>query len=745
MGLAAAGDGVVAAARAEAPLGAAAWLGVTVCAPLVVVFAVGFWLATVLAPRDLRPKSLWGDLRGVLEARGPAARRASATLLGGLVVGGATLVGLFVLSRWFMTRFNNLSLAAAALAVATLFFTSGAYAARGRVVAGVEAALRRAPRAVQQLGPWLALLGSAALIGSFGISRMYSQTVEAIRFGPLLWTLGVAASTWLLGYAALRLGARARSLAATGAALLVAGLAWGGGRALGPTGAAQGAAYAFAQEAAFVRIPLRLAQGRSDADGDGFAGAFGGGDCDDADATIFPGARELPGNGRDEDCNGADLVVDPALLALLAPSAGGADPAPGPAVDGTGASATPAPDAADPVAADPVAALRRRWNVVLVTIDTLRPDHLGYAGYERTDISPNLDALAARSVRFARAYSPSSKTPTAIPPMLASRWPSEMIRSDHHFVRYGEDNLFVAELLRDAGYQTAASVAHWYFRERSGFTQGFEDWREYWVSGDRMEEVPTSEQVADNAIAFLDERYGAAQAAEGEAAPYFLWVHFLDPHKLYIDHPDDGPAYGSGPVARYDGEIRFTDRHLGRVMQALESHGAFEDTVILVTSDHGEAFGEHGMRHHGTELWEHQIRVPLLVYVPGVEGYDVQTRTSVMDFAPTVLDAIGEPVPAELRGRSLLPAIAQRGEPAPVPIFAEMPPGPHNTHKRAFILGDWKLVHHLSGDRYYLFDLAADPGELDDLYASRPEDAARMRQAYELFLATQVEPRPAGL
>ena len=215
-------------------------------------------------------------------------------------------------------------------------------------------------------------------------------------------------------------------------------------------------------------------------------------------------------------------------------------------------------------------------------------------------------------------------------------------------------------------------------------------------------------------------------------------MHFVDPHKLYIDHEGFEP-YGSSSMDRYDGEIRFADHHTGRVLRFLEDQGVMDETVLIFTSDHGEAFGEHDMRHHGWDLYEHQIRVPLYFFIPGVEPRDIEEGVSLIDLAPTIVTLLGDTVPGEFRGRSLLPAIALGQEPQLLPVFSEMPPGPHNTPKRSFTLGDWKLIHHPRGNRFRLFNLERDPGELEDLWGSDEEHAQRLREAYEVFLATQVD------
>jgi choline-sulfatase len=370
-------------------------------------------------------------------------------------------------------------------------------------------------------------------------------------------------------------------------------------------------------------------------------------------------------------------------------------------------------------------------------------------GYSRPT-TPNLDKLAARAITFERAMSISSKTPTVMGPLLAGRYPSELQRSFHHFVYYDKRNLFLAEHLQAQGYLTAASGAHWYFKRKYGYDQGFARWKGYMIEGDEMERIPTSAQVTDNSLAFLDALAAGGLPADPDAPaqplaagasppPWFLFVHYLDPHKHYIDHDGFAP-FGTGPRARYDGEIRFADHHLGRLLDRLEVHDpGLQNTIVVITSDHGEAFGEHDQLFHGRDLYEHQLHVPLIVSLPGAAPRRIPERVSLIDLPRTLLDAVGVEAPAEYDGVSRFPALARNQPLEPQPIYAEMPPGPYNGEFRSLTVGKWKLIHRLHGNFFRLFDLEADPGELTDLMTSQPEVAQDMKRRYQLFRAQHVQ------
>jgi choline-sulfatase len=221
--------------------------------------------------------------------------------------------------------------------------------------------------------------------------------------------------------------------------------------------------------------------------------------------------------------------------------------------------------------------------------------------------------------------------------------------------------------------------------------------------------------------------------------PFFMWIHYVDPHAEYVAH--EGFDFGPSSRQRYDGEVAFVDHHVGRVLDALEKSLFYDRTAIIITSDHGEAFAEHGMIRHGFELWEELVRVPLIVRVPGVSPRHFETRRSAIDLAPTILDLCGVPAPTNtesdfLHGTSLVPDLftANGSEPHARPIFIDMAAGPNNADRQALIDGDEKLTGS-GGRALSLYDLRGDPGETKDLLDD-PELGPAMVAKFKAFRRT---------
>ena len=430
-------------------------------------------------------------------------------------------------------------------------------------------------------------------------------------------------------------------------------------------------------------------------------------------------------------------------------------------------------------------AVGTRPNLLLIVIDTLRADHLSAYGYAR-DTSPNISALADRGTLFLDAVSAASFTMPSMASLLTSRLPYEH-RVRQHPSRLAQGELTLAEVLRRAGYVTGGVVRNPLLIRKWGFDQGFGFY----------DAIQSSLLYgAEHPLFLLEvfERFRrASRNAEGttESAvrwlrrhrkdPFFLWVHFFDPHFPYnppppyddVFSPRPATAYeklprgyrsgelkpddvGVGAVTRdelfegvvqYDGEIAYVDRHVGRLLDTLNQFGMSERTLVVLTSDHGEAFGEHGVTfEHGFNTYEELMHVPLLIAWPlrVAPGRRVQTQVSLIDVAPTVLDLLGSPIPPSMRGRSLVPLlVAAAAEWEAQPAYGENHPllpghpsysnmakygGIHSPGTegqwRMIRLAPWKLIHipgRPDGENL-LFHLGLDPTEEHDRVASQPEE-----------------------
>ena len=378
----------------------------------------------------------------------------------------------------------------------------------------------------------------------------------------------------------------------------------------------------------------------------------------------------------------------------------------------------------------------KNLNVILLSIDCLRAD-MPWTGYPRP-IAPHLTELEKKSVDFTRAYALSSYTSMSLGGLLAGKLPGELRRDGYFFGTYGKENVFFPEVLHEHHVRTLSAHAHGYFKDAK-FDQGFDIW----------EMVPnlkwnntTDENVTSPQEEAIAERLLGDEALKVQ--PFFAWFHFLDPHDQYIAHEGIGP-YGNQLRDRYDAEVTFTDRYIGKLLDFVASQPWAARTALVVTADHGEAFGEHKQFFHGFELWENLVRVPLFFVVPGAPPRKIDEPRSAIDLAPTIQDLFGITPPASFEGKSLAPEIyGAKSDPRDIAI--DLPATSDNDRRRAFIHGKYKLIAFgdpkPGGPYHQVFDLEADPEEKSPIV--KGEAFADMLRRFEAFEKTRVDVPPYG-
>ena len=386
----------------------------------------------------------------------------------------------------------------------------------------------------------------------------------------------------------------------------------------------------------------------------------------------------------------------------------------------------------------------RRPNVVVIVVDTLRADHLSFGGYSRMT-SPNLDRLAGMSVVFRNAFAAAPWTTPSVGALFTSQYPSALGSFDQPRP-IGERFPTLAEILKGEGYRTHGIISVSMLTRQLGFGRGFDSYDES-ACVERSE--ISSPRVTDLAIQFLKDHHDDR---------FFLFVHYFDPHYNYMLHPefDFSPAYdgplGSGvPIQRlwqdrsgftqgdvdylqalYDSEIRFTDHHIGRLLDEIESLGLFDGSLVVVTADHGEEFMERGWIGHTRTLHRELLHVPLIFRLPDGRVGTVDDPVGLVDVMPTILGHLGLQVPDGIEGVSLPLQEPFRAEARP--IFAEtsnpqvhQPGAVTPIDLKSMQIGDTKLIYDALEDRVALFDLATDPAESTDLAPEQRDRTERLR------------------
>jgi arylsulfatase len=412
--------------------------------------------------------------------------------------------------------------------------------------------------------------------------------------------------------------------------------------------------------------------------------------------------------------------------------------------------------------------------VVLVVFDSLAAGHVSHLGYDRLT-TPNLDALARDGVSFEQAITPASYTVASIPSLLTGRLP------DRHGLTWYDKRLpttetTVTELFRQAGYSTFAGVSILNGGAVYGNMQGFDEYVETYLGaagpgGETIEHKGRLMHLAraDEFLPLVRERLDRLRDDER----LFLYLHVLEPHVpydpplAYKQHFEDerfpGPyqegdrkrlqgRLGRGELDQeviegvahlYDSNVFWADENLGKLLDELRERGLYEDALVLVTADHGEAFWQHGLQSHGKQLYEEEVRVPMVVKLPAGRkrgGIRLPHLVSTLDILPSLCDWLELPLPpADLDGRSFAPIVNDpRAAAAREAVFLR---SREDTRQFGLRLPHAKAILHLPADpsaepSLELYDLRTDPAELEDLAPTRPEQAARLRGTILEFLET---------
>jgi arylsulfatase A-like enzyme len=368
----------------------------------------------------------------------------------------------------------------------------------------------------------------------------------------------------------------------------------------------------------------------------------------------------------------------------------------------------------------------------------LRADHLGSYGYPRAT-SPAIDALFDSSVVFEDVEAASAWTLPSFASLMTSL-PPPAHRCQNAASRLADGHTTLAEILRERGYDTAAVVSHVFLGRRYGLHQGFDDYDDSLVLEiDESHRAISSPAINQRAEAWLAER-----AARDESRPWMLWLHYFDPHHDYLTHPGTTERFGTSVTDRYDGEIAFTDQHVGRLLSHLRQLGFERNTVVVFVSDHGEEFGDHGGGGHGSSLHREVTRLALAIRAPGVAPRRVAEPVHAVDLLPTLLDLLDVPEPEiPMTGRSLAPimrgaetALEPRGMIAQTSLY-------HGAFWTSYRLGRWKLFERFRPGmppHRELYDLDRDPLERRDLASERPEIVAEYSRALaeQVFAAREI-------
>lgn len=388
------------------------------------------------------------------------------------------------------------------------------------------------------------------------------------------------------------------------------------------------------------------------------------------------------------------------------------------------------------------------YNVILITLDTVRADHLPFHGYP-VMTAPNLSRMAQNSIQFKDAIAQSTWTLPSHASILSGMYPHEhgAIKGN---TRIAPDVPMLPQFFKEAGYSTAAFISHYFVHHQFGFGKGFDHF-------DTTNYVRDMAHVSTGSLTGLAVDWMDAQPGE-----FFVWIHNFDPHNQFVHHDkidfeyiesvSDEPElqydkWNSYPcefsdffnsarekyISLHDGEIYRCDRAIGNLMRYLQSRDLLDKTIVIITSDHGEAFMDHGLVGHGTFVYSEVTDVPLLVYLPGSTPGIVRPVTELKNIVPTLLDLFGMPKPQYL-GRNILTENTGHA-------FSDVLD--RQDHRSiCFVSDEWKLVYSYHKDEFELYDRRTDPGDLKDVARFHPDIVTSLKP--RLMDLTTPKIRPAA-